>query len=504
MDEKKCRSVKKLLDDKLGSQELEMLKFLSGHILESAVIDHISRPSHIVAELHKLDLINPENSHLLAELLFEIHRIDLMRLVDITKDDLRRLRENYGSKINPYKLMLHHLSESMIRSDVAQFRSLIEKSFGLISSEPTTVALSAYQLFFILEERKIMSECDVSQLLSIMEEMDESDLRNIVSNYMDNHSIESKRSSSFSLEIPASSESSNTTDSNQELSAPDAMASSMKELSLKISDYPIHSQSGKTKGICLIINNEMFDPANHKESKEELKGPRLGTAYDLVALETIFAKLSFDVHVHKNLSSKELRSKMKRYSEYDHSSYDVFVCCILTHGEAGRVFGIDCLPISIHSILSHFVPKRCKSLEDKPKIFFIQACQGGRQTDDSLDSIPLIDGSKPAEEEVDVDLMTDYGRLSRETNVPRQPDYLLGLATVPGFVSYRSKSTGSWYIQALCALLTKLHNKFDLLSILTEVTNEVLKKEKKNRDILATQIPLPQHTLRKRVYFYTS
>jgi len=80
---------------------------------------------------------------------------------------------------------------------------------------------------------------------------------------------------------------------------------------------------------------------------------------------------------------------------------------------------------------------------------------------------------------------------------------LLCVLAVPGFVAYRSKSKGSWYIQALCEQLLKLHNKADLLSILTEVNSVVMSYEKKHAQTTATQYPLPQHTLRKRVYLRT-
>jgi hypothetical protein len=33
--------------------------------------------------------------------------------------------------------------------------------------------------------------------------------------------------------------------------------------------------------------------------------------------------------------------------------------------------------------------------------------------------------------------------------IPDEADFLLGYATVPGYVSYRSRSQGSWYINKL-------------------------------------------------------
>ena len=39
--------------------------------------------------------------------------------------------------------------------------------------------------------------------------------------------------------------------------------------------------------------------------------------------------------------------------------------------------------------------------------------------------------------------------------IPNESDFLLGYATVPGFVSYRSKTRGSWYITKLTECLNK-------------------------------------------------
>ena len=39
--------------------------------------------------------------------------------------------------------------------------------------------------------------------------------------------------------------------------------------------------------------------------------------------------------------------------------------------------------------------------------------------------------------------------------IPDEADFLLGYATVPGYVSYRSRSQGSWYINKLSQNLDK-------------------------------------------------
>ena len=65
-------------------------------------------------------------------------------------------------------------------------------------------------------------------------------------------------------------------------------------------------------------------------------------------------------------------------SKQDHSDEDCFIVFILTHGSKGFVYGTDGGKLSIEDdIVAPFCGDRCKSLLNKPKIFFIQACQGG-------------------------------------------------------------------------------------------------------------------------------
>lgn len=60
---------------------------------------------------------------------------------------------------------------------------------------------------------------------------------------------------------------------------------------------------------------------------------------------------------------------------------------------------------------------------------------------DGLMSIPQQDGLETEE-------------LPVET-IPNEADFLIGYATVPGYVSFRSKSQGSWYINTLVRMLHK-------------------------------------------------
>lgn len=64
-----------------------------------------------------------------------------------------------------------------------------------------------------------------------------------------------------------------------------------------------------------------------------------------------------------------------------HHEYSSFVLCILAHGSENKVYGTDGYEnggaIDIREITTLFSTKNCPGLAGKPKLFFIQACQGG-------------------------------------------------------------------------------------------------------------------------------
>lgn len=124
----------------------------------------------------------------------------------------------------------------------------------------------------------------------------------------------------------------------------------------------------------------------------------------------------------------------------DHMNKDCFVCCILSHGDKGIIFGTDGQEIPIQELTTSFTGLKCFSLAGKPKVFFIQACQG----DAFQRGITIETDSGELDSSVEAD-----ARFQLEC-IPDEADFLLGMATVKDYVSYRSPTQGTWYIQSLC------------------------------------------------------
>ena len=61
----------------------------------------------------------------------------------------------------------------------------------------------------------------------------------------------------------------------------------------------------------------------------------------------------------------------------DHADADCFICIICSHGTREGIYGTDGKILKIEDVTRFFNGHHCPALIEKPKLFFIQACQGG-------------------------------------------------------------------------------------------------------------------------------
>lgn len=201
------------------------------------------------------------------------------------------------------------------------------------------------------------------------------------------------------------------------------------------------------RGKCYIFNHKVF--ASHTNLNV-----RNGTDVDAARLYGRFRDLGFDTKVFANLTVREVTDKLKEAGKDDHSDSSCFVCCILSHGEYGILYASDG-KYRTEDVFAPFRGDVCPTLVGKPKLFFIQACQG-----DKLDSGVNV----TCKESIDS---------ASQFKIPTHADFLIVYSTVPGFYSWRNTTHGSWFIQALCTVLQEHAKDTDILNLLTIVNRKV-------------------------------
>ncbi|XP_066520253.1 caspase-8 isoform X2 [Hoplias malabaricus] len=461
------------IDEELTKSDVAALKFLCVDVLSKKRLESVKDAKDLFKRLKEQNLL--DDSTLLAELLYIIGRYDLLRYLKTNSQEVSRSLQNQtdsSSGVSSYRVMLYKLSEDITNENLKSVKFLLT---GL----PQAKLQSATFLDVLteMEKTEMLGEDKMDVLEAILDKCDK-ELANRVRTFQ-NSQISRQPEGNVVPSAPP-----------QEKSLDDTNVPSPMEVSQEsdarectpTTDKPeedCYHLKRRPRGYCLIINNMYFTNLP----------PRKGTEKDEEELKRIFSKLHFQVEVKANQSSSDMLQVIKEFSEKDHSQMDAFVCCVLSHGMKGTVYGTDEQQVEIRDFTLSFA--HCKSLLDKPKLFFIQACQG---TNFQRSAYIKADGDAESSEEnyeQDAQSITFY-------SIPIEADFLIGMATVESYKSFRHTQKGSIFIQELCKQIENgLQHKEDILSILTRVNREVSKKILNGHK----QMPEPRYTLTKKLVF---
>ncbi|XP_046391758.1 caspase-1-like [Ischnura elegans] len=231
----------------------------------------------------------------------------------------------------------------------------------------------------------------------------------------------------------------------------DAWGRTPKPEPVPVAEMPVHKFSEfynmkhKSRGQAIIFNHEHFDDSTLKS--------RSGTSLDCVNLAERLRKLGFRVRMYHDLKFTELKEKVNQAAADDHSECDCFFMAVLSHGERDILYTKD-VGYKPDVLWTPFTADKCATLAGKPKLFFIQACQGDRFDSGVILRRTEVDGSS-------------------QYSIPSHADFLIAYSTIPGFFSWRNATKGSWFIQALCEELRERGAKLDILTLLTFVNQRV-------------------------------
>eukprot|EP00069_Balaena_mysticetus_P004756 bmy_17602T0 len=389
------------IGEQLDSEDLAALKFLSLDYIPHRKQEPIKDALVLFQRLQEKRMLEESNLSFLKELLFRMNRLDLLlTYLDTSEEEMERELQMPGrAQISAYRVMLFQISEDVSKLELKDFKFFLSQEIAKCKLDDDMTLLD---IFIEMEKRVILGERNLDTLKRICEQINRSLLKKI------NDYEELSREQRMSLER-----------------GPDEFSNDVSQLLIREGSLEMLAMS---------------DSPGEKDS--ESQGWEIFAASGK-ALRKTFSELHFEIVHYKDYTAKKICEVLKSYQSMDHNNKDCFICCILSHGDKGIIYGSDGQEAPIYELTSYFTGSKCPSLLGKPKIFFIQACQG----DNYQRGIAVETDSEQQEAylEMDSSLQKRY--------IPDEADFLLGMATVNNCVSYRSTMEGTWYIQSLCQSL---------------------------------------------------
>uniref|UniRef100_A0A672FTM6 Caspase-2 n=1 Tax=Salarias fasciatus TaxID=181472 RepID=A0A672FTM6_SALFA len=239
------------------------------------------------------------------------------------------------------------------------------------------------------------------------------------------------------------------------------------------------------RGFALVISNVTFD----SHAVPELD-TRKGGEVDDEVLRKVFTELDYCVTVHRDLTAQGMRTCIENFCRRsDHRTVDSCAVCLLSHGTEGAVYGTDGQLLQLDWVFEAFDNVHCPLLQNKPKMFFIQACRG-----DEMDcGVEQIDGpartcspsceqrdaGREGQGDADPRQRDDSGR--PRIKLPQRSDMICGFASLKGqklcTAAMRNTKRGSWFIQELNTALRLNARDTHLADILVQVNGRIKERE---------------------------
>ncbi|XP_057410775.1 caspase-14-like [Balaenoptera acutorostrata] len=219
-----------------------------------------------------------------------------------------------------------------------------------------------------------------------------------------------------------------------------------------------------------------------------VKRNRLGAHQDVLLMEDWLGQCQFENTLCIDPDKMELLGKITSFRDGLNEIKDDIGCCLvalMSHGEEGFIRMKDGEKVSLEGIFEMFNNKNCPALQEKPKIFIIQACRGERR-----DS-----GVETDDEPMDSDDGSEKRRL------PTFSDYFIIYPTQADHVALRDPRTGSVMIKAMTEVFKQYGNKWHIADFFTKVNNRVVHREFNLRNEPIKVSLVMESTLTKFVYF---
>ncbi|XP_073342300.1 caspase-2 isoform X2 [Pagrus major] len=242
-----------------------------------------------------------------------------------------------------------------------------------------------------------------------------------------------------------------------------------------------YRMNSSPRGFALVISNVTFDPCAAPDLD-----PRKGGEVDDEVLRKVFTELDYLVTVHRDLTAQGMRTCIEKFCRRpEHRTVDSCVVCLLSHGVEGAIYGTDGQLLQLDWVFEAFDNSHCPLLQNKPKMFFIQACRG-EEMDCGVEQIDgpartcspsceQRDAGREGQGDADSRQRGDMGR--PRIKLPQRSDMICGYASLKGTAAMRNTKRGSWFIQEINTALRLHARDKHLADILVQVNGRIKERE---------------------------
>ncbi|XP_064458578.1 caspase-10-like [Ornithodoros turicata] len=178
-----------------------------------------------------------------------------------------------------------------------------------------------------------------------------------------------------------------------------------------------YNMKNPKRGLCVIL--DVQNPGRSSCTK------------DARNVRSAFQYLGFNCTVHSTPTAATIQKILTEASTWrDNAWSDCFVCLLLTPGKNGDMLVEGDQKFTTDMLTKYFVASSCRSLKDKPKLFFVQIYEDMEEV--ASDDIAVYDMTIPAE--FDFFLCYDVSKRSnsgRKSNLIQAVDSLLRDTVAP-------------------------------------------------------------------------
>jgi uncharacterized caspase-like protein len=212
----------------------------------------------------------------------------------------------------------------------------------------------------------------------------------------------------------------------------------------------------------------------------------LETLHHTYSQQLMFATLCLD-----DPSESEIRRVVEHLSKLNKKpAWRRFVLTFSGHGDEDYLYTKDGRISLFDDVVEPLQPINAKGLATIPKLYFVDACRGP-EVDEGVFISRLDQLSQYPDDFV--------ARGGGQLRVPSRGNLLIAYSTLPGMISYESRSRGGIWMQMLAKELTKRRNIDKTITQIVELVNNAVVEFCNAKPALGIQQPVTQLALAEEI-----